>query len=34
VETCAKRMHEAGREVFINRPIDGKDLNDAIRGAA
>jgi putative DNA primase/helicase len=34
VEACAKRWDGAGREVFINRPIDGKDLNDAIRGAA
>jgi hypothetical protein len=24
----------AGREVLINRPIAGKDLNDALRGAA
>jgi hypothetical protein len=32
VETCAERWHAAGREVMINRPIGGKDLNDAIRG--
>jgi putative DNA primase/helicase len=31
---CAARWHDARREVFINRPIGGKDLNDAIRGAA
>jgi putative DNA primase/helicase len=34
VEMCAAHWHAAGREVFINRPIGGKDLNDAIRGAA
>lgn len=34
VEACARRWHDAGREVLINRPIGGKDLNDAIRGAA
>ena len=34
VEACATRWHAAGREVLINRPIGGKDLNDAIRGAA
>ena len=33
VETCAARWHAAGREVLINEPIGGKDLNDAIRGA-
>ena len=33
VEACASRWHAAGREVFINRPMIGKDLNDAIRGA-
>ena len=31
VTVCATRWHEAGREVNINRPIGGKDLNDAIR---
>lgn len=31
VETCAARWHAAGREVLINEPIGGKDLNDAIR---
>jgi putative DNA primase/helicase len=28
---CAARWHAAGREVFINWPTIGKDLNDAIR---
>jgi hypothetical protein len=28
VEACAARWHSAGREVLINRPIGGKDLND------
>jgi hypothetical protein len=31
VEQCAARWHEAGREVIINEPIGGKDLNDAMR---
>jgi hypothetical protein len=31
VETCAARWDAAGREVFINRAIGGKDLNDALR---
>lgn len=31
VEVCAARWHDAGREVLINRPIGGKDLNDALR---
>ena len=34
VMECAERWHAAGREVLINRPIAGKDLNDALRGAA
>jgi hypothetical protein len=34
VEACAARWHDAEREVLINRPIRGKDLNDAIRRAA
>ena len=34
IEACASRWHAAGRQVLINRPIGGKDLNDAIRGAA
>ena len=34
IEACAVRWHAAGREVLINRPIGGKDLNDAIRGAS
>jgi putative DNA primase/helicase len=33
IEACGRRWHAAGREVLINRPIRGKDLNDAIRGA-
>ena len=34
-EDCAARWHAAGREVFINSPTGGKDLNDAIsRGAS
>ena len=32
-EACAARWHAAGREVFINQPTAGKDLNDAIRGS-
>jgi len=34
VEECASRWHAAGREVTIIEPTIGKDLNDAIRGAA
>jgi putative DNA primase/helicase len=34
VQACGGRWHAAGREVLINLPIAGKDLNDAIRGAA
>jgi putative DNA primase/helicase len=34
VETFAARWHAAGREVIVNEPIGGKDLNDAIRGRA
>jgi hypothetical protein len=34
VNVCAARWHGAAREVFINRPIGGKDLNDALRGSA
>jgi putative DNA primase/helicase len=30
-EACAARWFAAGREVFINSPASGKDLNDAIR---
>ena len=33
VEACAQSWHSAGREVLINRPTRGSDLNDAIRGA-
>jgi hypothetical protein len=32
-EACAARWHAAGREVFINQPTSGKDLNDAIRSS-
>ena len=32
-EACAARWHAAGREVFINQPTNGKDLNDAIRSS-
>ena len=31
VKQCAERWYEAGREVIINEPIGGKDLNDALR---
>jgi hypothetical protein len=34
VDACAARWHAAGREVLINEPIGGKDLNDAIRATA
>jgi putative DNA primase/helicase len=34
VQTCAARWHAAGRIVLINRPSYGKDLNDALKGAA
>jgi len=34
VEACASRWHAGGREVTIIEPTIGKDLNDAIRGAA
>jgi Toprim domain/CHC2 zinc finger len=33
-EACAARWHTAGREVFINQPTAGKDLNGAIRGSS
>ena len=33
-EACAARWHAAGREVLINQPIAGKDLNDAIRSSS
>lgn len=33
-EACAARWHAAGREVFINQPTAGKDLNDAIRSSS
>lgn len=34
VETCARRWHEAGREVVVVQPKRGSDLNDHMRGAA
>ena len=33
VETCARRWHEAGREVVVVQPKVGSDLNDAMRAA-
>ena len=30
VLTCAARWDAAGREVFLNRAVGGKDLNDAL----
>jgi putative DNA primase/helicase len=34
IEAVAIRWHTAGREVLINRPLLGKDLNDALKGSA
>jgi hypothetical protein len=34
VEQCAARWHSAGKEVLINEPIGGKDLNDALQRRA
>jgi hypothetical protein len=34
VEACGRRWHAARREVLINRSTRGKDLNDALKGAA
>ena len=34
VRDCGQRWHGAGREVLLNRAIGGKDLNDALKGAA
>jgi hypothetical protein len=34
IDECARRWHDARREVRINRSLIGKDLADAIRGAA
>jgi hypothetical protein len=28
---CAARWDAAGREVFLNRAVGGKDLNDVLR---
>jgi putative DNA primase/helicase len=33
IEAVAMRWHAAGREVLINRPLVGKDLNDALKGS-
>lgn len=33
-EACASRWHEARRDVYLNRSVGGKDLNDALRRAA
>ena len=33
-EACATRWHSAGREVFINRSLVGKDLADYFKGNA
>jgi putative DNA primase/helicase len=32
VQACADRWLAAGRDVIVNEPIGGKDLNDSIRG--
>jgi hypothetical protein len=34
IEAVAMCWHAAGREVLINRPLVGKDLNDALKGSA
>jgi putative DNA primase/helicase len=34
VEACARRWHSAGREVIVNEPLRGKDLNDSLRRRA
>jgi putative DNA primase/helicase len=31
IEVCGRRWRAAGREVLVNRPIVGKDLNDSWR---
>jgi hypothetical protein len=33
-DACAARWVAAGRKVFNVRPRPGKDINDAIKGAA
>ena len=33
VEECAKRWHQAGREVLVVEPASGSDILDAMRGA-
>jgi hypothetical protein len=34
IQACGERWTAAGREVIIVRPRIGKDVNDAVRGAA
>jgi putative DNA primase/helicase len=34
IRACGERWHNAGRQVLINHPIMGKDLNDALPGGA
>ena len=34
VDACARRWHAAGREVIVNEPLGGKDLNDSLRRRA
>jgi putative DNA primase/helicase len=34
IKQCGDRWHAAGREVLINEPIGGKDLNDALQRRA
>jgi hypothetical protein len=34
VRACGERWSAAGREVIVVEPLSGKDVNDAIRGAA
>jgi hypothetical protein len=34
VEACARRWHATGREVIVNEPLGGKDLNDSLRRCA
>ena len=31
VEACGTRWSRAGREVVVNRPLFGSDLNDALK---
>lgn len=32
-QACAARWHAAGREIYLNRAVDAKDLNDVLKGA-